>query len=51
MDKKHKDTTISLHPLSFEDAIKELATPNKSKAKIEEPGNTKTDAPQSESST
>jgi hypothetical protein len=29
--RKHNDTKVSLHPLSFEEAIKELATPFKRK--------------------
>jgi hypothetical protein len=35
MDKKkrkHDDTTLSLHPMTFDEAIKELATPRKVKA-------------------
>ncbi len=29
--KEHKDTRVSLHPLSFEEAIEKLATPTKRK--------------------
>jgi hypothetical protein len=31
MSKKHKDTSISLHPLSFEEKMKELAQAPKQK--------------------
>lgn len=47
MAKKHEDTTISLHPLSFEEAIKELATPTKRKdSQAEASGNAKEVAPE-----
>lgn len=46
MTKKHEDTTISLHPLSFEEAIKELATPTRHEdSQTEVSGNTKEVAP------
>lgn len=46
--KKHKDTTISLHPLSFGEAIEKLSQTSKSKdSRVEESGNTKEHAPES----
>ncbi len=51
MGKKHQDTKISLHPLSFEEAIKELSkTPKREDSEVEESGNTKEHAPESDSS-
>jgi hypothetical protein len=45
MAKRHKDTTISLKPLTFEEAMRELAkTPKHKDSQAEEPGNTKEDA-------
>lgn len=41
--RKHTDTTISLHPLTFEEAIEELST----SPKAEESDNTKEHAPES----
>lgn len=51
MGKKHQDTKISLHPLSFEEAIKELAQSSKHKdSRVGRFGNTKELAPESGSS-
>lgn len=42
---KHKDTTISLQPLTFEEAIRELAKTLKHEdSGAGDPGNTKEDA-------
>jgi type II secretory pathway component PulM len=50
MSKKHEDTKVSLHPLSFEEAIKELArTPKHRDLQAEESDNTTKDAPGSAS--
>jgi len=47
----HKDTTLSLHPLSFEEAIKELAQSSKHKdSQVEESDNTKEPDPETGSS-
>lgn len=49
MSKKHKDTKISLHPLSFEEAIKKLSqTPKHEDSQAGESDNTKEDALESE---
>lgn len=49
--KKHDDTSISLHPLPFEEAIKELAqTPKHGDSEVEESGNTTEHALESGSS-
>ena len=46
MAKQHQDTTISLHPLSFEEAIKELVSPPKREdSQAEASYNTKASAP------
>ncbi len=46
---KHEDTSISLHPLSFEEAIKKLSqTPKRVDSQAEESDNTKEDAPEAE---
>ena len=46
--KRHEDTSISLHPLSFEEAMKELArTPKQKDSEAEEFGNTTEDVPES----
>ena len=46
--KKHEDTTISLQPLTFEEAIKELAkTPKRGDPQAGETGNTNEVAPES----
>jgi len=51
MGKKHQDTKISLHPLSFEEAIEALAqTPKHEDSEAEESGNTTEHAPESGSS-
>lgn len=47
---KHEDTTISLHPLSFEKAIETLAQSPKHKgSQVEESCNTKEDGPEPDS--
>ena len=49
--REHKDTTISLHPLSFDKAIKELSQTTKhGDSEAEESGNTTKHAPESGSS-
>ena len=46
MPKNHQDTSISLHPLSFEDAIKALAkSPKREGSQAEESGSTTEAAP------
>lgn len=51
MSKKHQDTKISLHPLPFEEAIKELAQTSKHEdSEVEESDNTTKDDPESDSS-
>jgi len=51
MGRKHQDTKISLHPLSFEEAIKELAqTPRRGNFEAEESDNTKEASLESDSS-
>ena len=46
---KHEDTSISLQPLSFEEAIKTLAqSPKHEDSPAEASGNTKEPAPESE---
>ena len=47
---KREDTSISLHPLSFEEAIEMLAQPTQKDSPAEESGSTKSDAPESETS-
>ncbi len=48
MGKKHQDTKISLHPLSFEEAIEALSQNSKhDDSQVEESGNTKEHAPES----
>ena len=48
MSKKHQDTSISLHPLSFEEAIEELASPPKRKdSQAERSDNTTEPSPES----
>ena len=50
-NKEHKDTTTSLHPLSFDEAIRELAKPIKPKdSKTEASDNTKEASPEPETS-
>jgi hypothetical protein len=49
--KKHKDTTITLKPLTFEEVIRELArTPKQKDSQAEEFDNTKEASPESDSS-
>ena len=49
--KKHDDTRISLHPLSFEGAIEALAhIPKHEDSEVEDSGNTTEYAPESGSS-
>ncbi len=48
--KKHDDTTISLHPLTFEEAIKELTTPKRKDSQPEQSHNTNQAVPESETS-
>lgn len=49
--KKHNDTRVSLHPLSFREAIKKLAhSPRHEDSGVEGTGNTKEHAPESGSS-
>ena len=49
--KKHEDTSVSLHPLSFEEAIHELVNAPKQKdSQAEASDKTKSDAPESEPS-
>ena len=43
--KSQRDTSISLHPLSFEDALKELASPKREDSEAEASDNTGEDAP------
>ena len=44
----HEDTTVSLRPLSFEEAMKELSSiPKREGPQHQELGNTTEDAPQS----
>ena len=51
MTKKHRDTKVSLHPLTFEEAIRELAqTPKHEDSEAEESDNTTKDDPESASS-
>lgn len=53
MKKKRKnpeDTSVPLHPLSFEDAIAELATPKHEDSQAKGSCSTKEDDPASESS-
>ena len=53
MSKKrsHEDTSVSLHPLSFEDAIAALAnSPKQTDSQAEGSGSTKEAAPASETS-
>ncbi len=51
MGKKHQDTKISLHPLSFEEAIETLAQSSKHKdSQAEESDNTTEHVPESDSS-
>ena len=40
MGKKHKDTHTSLHPLSFDEAMKKLAQAKRKDSQAEESGNT-----------
>ena len=52
MPGKHPDTSISLHHLSFEDAIEALAKqPKRVDSQAEASGSTTEDAPASETST
>ena len=44
--KRHEDTRTSLHPLSFEEAVKKLVTHKDSQ--VEESGNTKAGDPESD---
>lgn len=49
--RKHNDTTVSLHPLTFEEAIETLAkTPKCGDSQAEETGKTKEVSPESETS-
>ena len=49
--KKHDDTSVSLHPLSFEEAMHELANaPKHEDSQAEESCNSNEDAPESETS-
>ena len=51
MSKKHKDTTISLHPLSFDEAITQLVqTPKQNDSQTEKADNTNKADPEPESS-
>jgi len=51
MTKKRKDTSISLQPLTFEEAIRELARSSKHEgSQVEESCNTNEDVPESETS-
>ena len=51
MPKKHRDTTISLHPMSFEEAIAKLADlPRRSHSEAEGSGSTTETAPETETS-
>ena len=51
MAKNHQDTSTSLHPLSFEEAIRELTTPPKHEdSQAEESDSTKEACPGSETS-
>lgn len=51
MPKKHQDTSISLYPLPFEEAMSVLSQPPKRKdSQAEESCNTREDAPESETS-
>lgn len=46
--KKHQDTNISLNPISFEEAITELArTPKYKESEVKESGNTTEQASES----
>ena len=50
MNKKHQDTKISLHPLTFDEAITKLVqTPIPDDSQDEKADNTKEDAPEPES--
>lgn len=51
MTKKHQDTKISLHPLSFDEAITQLVqTPKQNDSQAEKADNTKEASPEPESS-
>ena len=47
---KRKDTSVSLHPLPFEDAIRALVTPKREDSEAEVSDNTRASAPESETS-
>jgi hypothetical protein len=42
--RKHQDTSVSLHPLSFEEAIRRLAQPKRKGSQAEESDSTKSPA-------